>query len=310
MTGLFERATAALGLGLTAALAGSAGAQSLGEISSGSAAFFEPWAAVSPTQIETSFENAPDEGFTVFGNNDDGYKGAQGLISLQGTRGTILNPTSGTLGQGQVTLQYCILLADQEAPNPDITGHGILGSYGVTDWLEIGFFYNAAEVRPLDEIIAVAGPTVRVRVLKETDTLPEVSVGGLWFDGDRTSDILTRQEAYVVASKNFVIDEDGWAQAFRVHGGVRQAWRHDGLAGAEDNGTVAHIAGELYMPYGFSLIAEVNNQDDFFGPRTPYALGAQWKPTDGVLGLSLGHVQDGSLNRPAVYIGIGGVFEF
>ncbi|MEM9419476.1 MAG: hypothetical protein AAGA25_10575 [Planctomycetota bacterium] len=293
---------------LTLGLSATAGGQSLGDFSSQTASFFEPWAASTLAQAEA--EGATDEGFTVFADNGEEYSGAQGLISLQGTRGTFLNPTSGTLGQGQFTIQYCILLADQEAPNSDITGHGILGSYGVTDWLEVGFFYNAAEVRALDEIIAVAGPTVRARVLKETDVMPEVSIGGLWFDGDRTSDALSRQEAYVVASKNFEIDEDGFVQAFRVHGGVRQAWRHDAPAAAVDNGTVGHVGGELFMPYGFSLIAEVNSQDDFFGPRTPFALGGQWKPVGGILGLSVAHVQNGGLNRPAVYIGIGGVFEF
>jgi hypothetical protein len=291
--------------GLTLGLAAAAASgQTLGPTGAASASWFEPWAQSTLGQVETT-----DDGFTLFENNREGYTGAQGLISLQGTRGTFLNPTSGTLGQGQVTVQYCILLADQEAPNSDITGHGILGSYGVTDWLEVGFFYNVAEVRALDEMISVAGPTVRARLVQETDTLPELSVGGLYFDGDSASDGLSRQELYVVASKRFEIDEDGWAQAFRVHGGVRQTWRHDAPA-APGNGTVGHLAGELFMPYGVSLIAEVNTQDDIFGPRTPWALGAQFKPTGGVLGLSFGYLQNGGLNRPALYIGIGGAYEF
>ena len=300
-----------VGLGLTVCagltVAGNAGAQNFGELATQGPGFLEPWSAAALGQVE---EGAGDDGFTVFANNDEGYTGAQGLISLQGTRGSFLNPTSGTLAQGQVTLQYCILLADQQAPNSDITGHGILGSYGVTDWLEVGFFHNAAEVRALDEIISVTGPTVRARVLKETDVMPEVSVGGLWYDGDAASDGLSRQEVYVVASKNFVIDEDGWVQSFRVHGGVRQAWKHDSPVGVEANGTVGHIAGELQLPYGFSFIGEVNTQSDVFGPRTPFAYGVQFRPVGGVLGLSIAQVQNGGVNRQALYIGIGGVLEF
>lgn len=308
MMGTMKRVGSGLMVCAGLMVAGNASAQNLGEVGTQSSAFLEPWAAASIAQIEA--DASGDDGFTVFANNDEGYVGAQGLISLQGTRGTFLNPTSGTLAQGQVTLQYCILVADQQAPNSDITGHGILGSYGVTDWLEVGFFHNAAEVRALDEIISVTGPTVRARVLKETDTMPEISIGGLWYDGDATSDGLSRQEVYVVASKKFVIDEDGWAQAFRVHGGVRQAWKHDSPAGVPGNGTVAHIGGELQLPYGFSLIADVNTQDDVFGPRTPFAYGVQFRPVGGVLGLSIAQVQNGGVNRQALYIGIGGAFEF
>lgn len=308
MMGSVQKVCGALATTTAVGLTGAAAAQSLGEFSAGSGAFLEPWAASSLGQTET--DTGGDDGFTVFANNPEGYSGAQGLISLQGTRGTFLNPTSGTLAKGQVTLQYCILLADQEAPNSDITGHGVLGSYGVTDWLEVGFFHNAAEVRALNEIISVTGPTVRARVLQETDVLPEVSVGGLWYDGDRTSDGLSRQEIYVVASKQFVIDDDGWLQSARVHGGIRQVWKHDSPAATPDNGTVGHIAGELFLPYGFSFIGEVNVQDDTFGPRTPFAYGVQFKPVDGILGLSIAQVQNGGLNRQALYIGIGGVLEF
>lgn len=262
-----------------------------------------------PDSFEATASPGNDEGFAFFSSNPDDYVGAQGLISLQGTRGTFLNPTSGTLGQGQFTLQYCVLLADQKAPNSDLTGHGILVSYGIFDWLEIGGFYNFAAIRARDDIIEVFGPTLRARVLRETEHLPEISIGGVYFDGDADSDGLSRQEAYAVASKQFIIDEDWWLQSFRLHGGVRQVWKHDAPAAVADVGTVGHGGVELMMPYGFSLIAEGNTQDDVFGPRTPWAYGVQFKPVGGILGLSLGRVQNGGLNRPAIYIGIGGAIQ-
>ncbi|MEM7624473.1 MAG: hypothetical protein AAF333_02470 [Planctomycetota bacterium] len=308
--GITKRVGGGLAVCAGLSIVGTSGAQNLGTVATQGSSFFEPWATTALGQVEDNA--AGDGGFTLFANNPEGYAGAQGLISIQGTRGTFLNPTSGTLKQGQVTVQYCVLSVDQVEPGSDLTGHGILGSYGVTDWLEIGFFHNAAEIRALDEIVAVTGPTVRLRLFQEDldGWIPEISVGGLWFDGDASDDALARQEAYVVGSKYFAIDEDGWVQGARVHLGVRQVWRSDAPVGTAANATVGTFAGELLLPYGFSFIGEFNTQADDIGPRTPYAYGVQFKPVGGVLGLSVAQLQNGGTNRNGVYVGIGGSLEF
>ena len=49
-------------------------------------------------------------------------KGYRGNVTAQGMTGMFINPTAGTLDQGQFTLQYCVLLSDK----PDFAAHGIL----------------------------------------------------------------------------------------------------------------------------------------------------------------------------------------
>ena len=58
------------------------------------------------------------------------YRGGRGLITLQGMAGMFLNPTSGTLNQGQFTAQYCVFF-DQYSTNT--IGQGLMLDYGVTD---------------------------------------------------------------------------------------------------------------------------------------------------------------------------------
>ena len=189
-------------------------------------------------------------------------------------------------------MQYGVVLADQIAPNSDLTAHMLLASYGVTDWLELGVTHTSFEVRDLGEIQSVAG---------------------VYFDGDSTSDVFSRQEVYLAASKRFAFGEpgDGLVDAFRLHGGLRQIWRSDALAEVIDTrGLVGYVGGELHLPYDVSLIAEVNTQEDVLGPRTPWGYGVQWTPGGGVIGLSGGQEQSGSFSRPANYIGIAASWSF
>ena len=79
---------------------------------------FQPVAAVAVTLMSTLFvtptaaqpQQADDAGFVQFGGQRSAVPGAQGLLSLQGSRGLLVNPTSGTLGQGQATVQYLSLI--------------------------------------------------------------------------------------------------------------------------------------------------------------------------------------------------------
>lgn len=247
--------------------------------------------------------------FELFGDNHEGYVGNQGLISLQGTRGMFLNPSSGTLAQGQFTFQYCIFIFNQDR-GADVRGHGFLVSYGVLDWLEVGGFYNLAETSANSQNPEVIGPAVRARILKDQGWSPETSVGVIWLDGfDAVDDANARQEFYVALSKKFEIDPEGILQGVIVHGGMRQIWKKDAPAAAVDNGTVGYLGTEVLLPYGFSVVNEVITQDPVLGTHVPYSFGLQWKPNS-VLGVSVAGVQNGGTENLAFYFGIGGALEF
>lgn len=256
---------------------------------------------------------------------EDLYVGGRGLITTQGMSGMFLNPTSGTLPQGALTVQWCTLLQDSvlAADGSDIPtnawGNGVMVAYGITDWLEAGaFILNVVlDDSPFKgfsdtETLTVYGPFARVRLLKdEADSwIPEVSVGGIYLDGDSTSDLFARAELFAAASKYFEIDEEGLVKGARVHGGVRVIWKPERIDPASDaNGVVPYIGAELGLPYNLWGVAEVALQDDIQGPRTPYAMGVQWRPNE-VVGISVAGVQPGDAGRISLYIGVGLNFQF
>ena len=235
------------------------------------------------------------------------YKGARGLVTLQGMSGMFINPTSGTLNQGQFTAQYCFLaFADDSVVD---TGHGLMLAYGITDWLEAGVFLNFADLAvDLDDPF-VYGPFARVRLLKEKGWIPEVSIGGIFLDGNAHDDLLTRKELFVAASKRFEIDPDGFFRSFRLHAGVRRVWNDDppildGFPTDRNDNLFGYIGGELEFPYSISLVAETMKDYDSDERATPWAVGFQWKPT-GVVGISIAAEQAPGEDRPGFWFGIG-----
>ena len=80
---------------------------------------------------------------SLFAANDASYSGGRGLITLEGVSGMFLNPTSGTLSQGEFTGQYCAARLD--AKDGIEVQHTPMVAYGVTDWLEIGAFGSISE---------------------------------------------------------------------------------------------------------------------------------------------------------------------
>jgi len=152
--------------------------------------------------VETVGGTASTTGF--FASNHAGYVGNRGLITLEGVSGMFLNPTSGTLGKGQFTAQYCAGVLRQN--DDDEIQHTATFSYGVTDWLEVGVFFRVSELDNKDTNVGAGGPLIRVRLLKEEACIPEVSVGGMSRNG---FDGLTKHTLLIAGSKRFVIDEDG-----------------------------------------------------------------------------------------------------
>lgn len=248
---------------------------------------------------------------------DDGYRGARGLITAQGMSGMFLNPTSGTLAQGQLTVQYCAMLYQNDGPNN--TSHGLMVSYGVCDAFEIGAYGNYLDLNSRGDQLWVFGPIARVRLVKESQFIPEFSVGGLYLDGGDNDDLIARSEIFAAASKRFVLDEEGTFRAVRGHLGVRQIWREElpNITPANANAipgyspdktaTVGYTGVELELPYSLSAVAEVQTMDNF-ADHVPWAAGVQWKPS-GVLGLSLAATQTQGEDHVGFYVGIGGVIR-
>jgi len=254
--------------------------------------------------------------------SNDPYVGGRGLITVAGPSGMFINPTSGTLQQGQFTLQWCFLNQDDVVNtdgshfNGDVIGNGLMAAYGITDWLEIGAFglwasYTNFQADGSSETLFVGGPFFRVRILKDdaNSWLPEVSVGGLWYDGDKTSDSLSKQEVFAAASKYISINEDACIRGVRFHVGVRQIWNKERLEGAKAQGAVGYFGFEVELPYDLWVVSEVTQKNDIIGGRTPFAVGMHWRPNN-VLGLSIAGMNAGDADRIAFWFGIGLNFKF
>ncbi len=276
-----------------------------------SIAFFQPVngadldaaddAAVEPGAADVDQVGPAKRTTGLLASNHDGYEGGRGLITLEGVSGMFLNPTSGTLGQGQFTAQYCAAVLRQN--NDEEIQHTAMFSYGLTDWLEVGAFFRISDLDNSSTNVGAGGPLVRVRLLKDEDWLPEVSVGAMSRNG---FDALTKHTVFIAASKRFVIDEDGILKSVRGHIGFRQLWQDSDVN--EANGSIGYVGIDVELPYDIYFVSEVSNKDDVFN-HTPFSFGLQWRPTT-VLGLSIAGVQTGGEDSISFYIGIGATFEF
>src|SRR5438270_8803507 len=106
-------------------------------------------------------------------------RASRGLITLEGPSGMFLNPTSATLPQGAFDAGYCLILTNRETKK---LGNSFFFSYGVSDWLELGVVAGMTNVRTTyeefwDGKYGVAGPMIRVRLLRDRSCWPEVSLG-------------------------------------------------------------------------------------------------------------------------------------
>ena len=171
-------------------------------------------------------------------------------------------------------------------------------AYGITDWLEIGALGRVHDV-PAAPNIAASGPLLRIRVLKELGSWPELSIGGIFQEGNEN---LTRQTIFIAASKAVQIDADGFLHSFRLHGGFRQFWQDVRVNEQQPSksASIGYVGGELEFPQHLYLAAEISNNDSF--PHIPFAVGLQWRHPQGY-GLSLAGIQTGT--EQGLYVGIG-----
>jgi hypothetical protein len=241
---------------------------------------------------------------------------SRGLITLEGPSGMFINPTSATLPQNEFILNYCVLFFDTDT---DVVGHGILLSYGVRDWLEIGFVGNLLDVNSpgpprgdsREDTFVVGGPMARIRLLRDREWWPELSLGGYVKWG---SPVFNSANAFVAISKTIPIDEKGFLKTVTFQGGFREAWLDEPAPVSNVNRVYGGL--EVQLPWRLFLIGEVtqrNDQVDFenrgiaAAPHTrhiPYAVGIQWRGSH--FGCSLAALQNGVESRPGIYFGVAG----
>ena len=233
---------------------------------------------------------------------------SRGLITLEGPSGMFINPTSATLPQNEFILNYCVLFFDTDT---DVVGHGILLSYGVRDWLEIGFVGNLLDVNSpgppsREDTFVVGGPMARIRLLRDREWWPELSVGGYvkWGSpGGGGGPALNSANAFVAISKTIPIDEKGFLKTVTFQGGFREAWLDEPAPVSNVNRVYGGL--EVQLPWRLFLIGEVAQRDDQVDPREiPYAAGIQWR--GGYFGCSLAVLQNGGESRPGIYFGVAG----
>ncbi len=225
------------------------------------------------------------------------YVGGRGLITDELATGMFLNPTSGTLGQYQFTLQYCALIF--HVGHDTAVGHGAIAGFGLTDWLEIGAGGLLVDGPGKDDNPTVGGPMARVRLLKDAGGLPELSVGGIFLFGD---DAIEKKTLYVAASKGLPLSPTGLIRGVRAHVGFRQAWVEVGK-----DGHFGYVGGEAELPKHIFAVAEVSNKSGGVD-KIPWAAGIQVRHPDG-FGFTLAAVQTGTLKNLAVYVGVGINFQ-
>ena len=233
---------------------------------------------------------------------------SRGLITLEGPSGMFINPTSATLPQNEFILNYCVLFFDTDT---DVVGHGILLSYGVRDWLEIGFVGNLLDVNSpgppsREDTFVVGGPMARIRLLRDREWWPELSVGGYvkWGSpGGGGGPALNSANAFVAISKTIPIDEKGFLKTVTFQGGFREAWLDEPAPVSNVNRVYGGL--EVQLPWRLFLIGQVTQRNDKVDLREiPYAAGIQWRGR--YFGCSLAVLQNGGESRPGIYFGVAG----
>jgi hypothetical protein len=240
-------------------------------------------------------------GRRFLGDDEEGYEGGRGLITLEGVSGMFLNPTSGTLPARSITAQYCVAILERDDHTEH--QHTTFLSYGITDWLEVGALGRLNDP-PEGSTVGGGGPLLRLRVLKDEDWLPELSGGGFLREGN---DRVDKRTVFVAASKRLGFEENPLQlRSLRGHAGFRYIWQNSDVN--EANAAIFYGGLEVEFPYDLWLVGELSNDTDVFAHQ-PYAFGLQWRPTR-VVGLSLAGAQTGGEDQMGLYVGIGGTLAF
>lgn len=218
-----------------------------------------------------------------------------------------INPTSATLPQGTLILNYCVFVPSLP-DGVDVVGHGILLSYGVRDWLELGFVGNlidrsAGGPPSRENTFIIGGPMARIRLLRDRDWWPELSIG-TYVKLGTPANISNGETAFVALSKTIPIDKNRFLKSITFQGGFRETWRDE--AAPVSNTSRAYGGIEAQLPYHFYVIGEVAQRDDRVGVdiNVPWAAGLQWRGR--WFGCTIAALQNGAEEHPGFYFGVGG----
>src|SRR5438477_8686827 len=211
-------------------------------------------------------------------------RSSRGLITLEGPSGMFIDPTSATLPQGTFVLNYCVFVPTLPE-GVSLVGHGILLSYGIRDWLEIGFIGDLLDlsvdqhtatvgqgegrrtiiVGATENTYVIGGPEARIRLLRDRSDKwwPEVSIGTYFHLGTPSGPLgaLNGYNAFVAASKTVPICEHGLVKTITFQGGFRTQWLTDD---AVDESTSERGYGglEVQLPCHFYAIGEIISRDN------------------------------------------------
>ena len=253
---------------------------------------------------------------------------SRGLITLEGPSGMFINPTSATLPQGRIILNYCVFVPTLPE-GVGLVGHGILLSYGVRDWLEVGFIGNLLDLSvdqhptgkrkiapATEDTFVIGGPEIRIRLLRDLsdEWWPEVSIGTYFHLGTPGGpfNTLNGYNVFLAASKTVPICEHGFLKSITIQGGFRTQFLTSDAADAKGESTSERGYGgiEVQLPWHFYAIGEVTSHDgrldhDLNGnAHFPWAAGLQWRGQN--FGCSIAALQNGGENGPGFYFGVAG----
>lgn len=225
-----------------------------------------------------------------------GYTGGLGLITTLGPTGLFQNATSGIAPKHAFSVESC--MAFKENNSDHFQSNGVLLTYGVTDWLEIGgfglFAYGLNPAAAGDSDLQMGQAHARVRLTRDEGAMPEITVGGIAGFGD---DPLVAHSLFVSASKGFELSEGDVMRSIRLHGGVRQTWPEAG-----SDITTAFAGVELEVVRNLFVIGEINTSDESY-QRTQWSAGLQYRSSS--FGMSFAVLQDPFESNETIYVGIG-----
>lgn len=235
-------------------------------------------------------------GFTLTTLAQEDYKGGKGLITLEGPSGMFINPTSATMPEGYGTLQYCLFFPNNKT---DVVGHGLMGSYGVTDAVEVGAAGNYVDLRQAGDELVGGGPFARVRLSKDEGGLPQMSLGAYSRFGDEE---LEKVALFAAAYKRVPLEGDTGIKSLGFHAGAKQLFLNEDTNPVDDSFSV-YGGVEVELPLSLYALAEVTSKDDDLNAHTPYSFGIQWRAAG--IAMSVAGIQNGSTDDVSFYYGIG-----
>lgn len=284
----------------------------------------EPMVQVDPKDANLAKEGPAVEVVTA--------RESRGLITLEGPSGMFINPTSATLPQGTFILNYCVFVPTLPE-GVGLVGHGILLSYGVRDWLEVGFIGDLLDLSvdqhpattpagrriiapSTEDTFVIGGPEVRIRLLRDLTTRwwPELSIGTYFHLGTPGGPLntLNGYNAFAAASKTIPICEHGFLKTLTIQGGFRSQFLTSDAADSvgESTSERGYVGVEVQLPWNLYAISEVASHDNHLdhdahgNAHVPWAAGLQWRGK--YFGCTIAALQNGNENGPGFYFGVGG----